>query len=162
LSFFVTNIITMIGLAVGIDYSLFILGRYREELKRGRTPAQALAIAADSSGRAVFFSGITVLLALGGMLFVRNNIFLSLGVGAMVVVLVAVAASLTLLSALLSLFGRNINVLRIPYLGRAAFGRRFWGTVTHAVQRRPAFFLVGSVALLGAAAVPLTQINIGS
>jgi RND superfamily putative drug exporter len=162
LSFFVTNIITMIGLAVGIDYSLFIIGRYREELKRGHTPAQAMAIAADSSGRAVFFSGITVLLALGGMLFVRNNIFVSIGIGAMVVVLVAVVASLTLLPALLSLFGRKLNALRLPYLGKAAVGHRFWGMVTHAVQRRPVVFLVGSVAILGAAAFPLTQINLGS
>jgi RND superfamily putative drug exporter len=162
LSFFVTNIITMIGLAVGIDYSLFIIGRYREELKRGRTPAESLAIASDSSGRAVFFSGITVLLALAGMLFVRNNIFVSIGIGAMVVVLVAVFASLTLLPALLGMFGRKISSLRIPYLGKAEFGHRFWGAVTHAVQRRPLVFLVGSVAILVAAALPLTQINLGS
>src|SRR5262249_7910595 len=114
------------------------------------------------SGRAVFFSGITVLLALAGMLFVRNNIFVSIGVGAMVVVLVAVLASLTLLPALLSLFGRKINALRIPYLGRAAFGRRLWGMVTHAVQRRALVFVIGSVVILGAAALPLTQINLGS
>ncbi len=162
LSFFVTNIITMIGLAVGIDYSLFIIGRYREELKRGHTLAEALAIASDSSGRAVFFSGITVLLALAGMLFVRNNIFVSIGIGAMVVVLVAVVASLTLLPALLSLFGRKINALRIPFLGKAEFGHRFWGVVTHAVQHRPVVFLVGSVAILAAAALPLTQISLGS
>jgi RND superfamily putative drug exporter len=80
----------------------------------------------------------------------------------MVVVLVAVAASLTLLPALLSLFGRKLNALRIPYLGKAAFGHRFWGMVTHAVQRRPVVFLVGSVALLGAAALPLTQLNLGT
>jgi RND superfamily putative drug exporter len=117
LSFFVTNIITMIGLAVGIDYSLFIIGRYREELSKGRAPLEAMGVAADSSGRAVFFSGITVLLALAGMLFVRSNIFVSIGLGAMVVVLYAVAGSLTLLPALLGVLGRGVNWLRIPYLG---------------------------------------------
>jgi RND superfamily putative drug exporter len=161
LSFFVTNVITMIGLAVGIDYSLFIIGRYREELAKGHDRATALAIAADSSGRAVFFSGITVLLALAGMLLVRSNIFISIGIGAMVVVVWAIIASLTLLPALLGILGHRINWIRVPLLGKAAFGRRFWRSVTHAVQKRPAIFAAGAAALLVAAALPLTTINLG-
>jgi len=161
LSFFVTNIITMIGLAVGIDYSLFIIGRYREELGHGRTPREAIGIAADSSGRAVLFSGITVLLALAGMLLVRSNIFISIGVGAMVVVLYAVAASLTLLPALLGILGRGINWLRIPFLGKAGYGTRFWGMVTAAVQRRPLVSALLSAGVLLAAALPLTTISLG-
>lgn len=105
----VTGMISMIGLAVGIDYSLFIIGRYREELARGHAPQRAMAIAADSAGRAVFFSGITVLLALAGMLFNRTTIFVSIGVGAMSVVVFAVAASLTLLPAFLGILGRKVN-----------------------------------------------------
>ncbi len=162
LSFFVTNIITMIGLAVGIDYSLFIIGRYREELAKGHDRLTALGIAADTSGRAVFFSGITVLLALAGMLFVRTNIFISIGIGAMVVVLWAVAASLTLLPALLGVIGRAINWARVPFLGKANLGHRFWGRVTHAVQARPLMFVVLSAGLLIAAAAPLATIDLGS
>ena len=120
-----------------------------------------MAIAADSSGRPVFFSGITVLLALAGMLFVRSNIFISIGLGAMVVVLYAVAASLTLLPALLAIIGRGINWLRVPFLGKAGYGIRFWGAVTHAVQRRPVLFAAGSAALLLAATLPLTTISLG-
>jgi RND superfamily putative drug exporter len=162
LSFFVTNIITMIGLAVGIDYSLFIIGRYREELARGHNRYEAMVLASETSGRAVFFSGMTVLLALAGMLLVRNSIFISIGIGAMVVTAYAIVASLTLLPALLSVIGRGINWLRVPYLGKAGYGTRFWGAVTNVVQRRPAVFVVLSAGLLIAAAVPLTTIDIGA
>jgi putative drug exporter of the RND superfamily len=162
LNFLVTSIITMIGLAVGIDYSLFIMGRYREELSRGHLPADAIAIAADSSGRAVFFSGITVLLALTGMLLVPINVFQSIGIGAMVVVVYAVLASLTLLPAMLSLLGGWVNRLGVPYVTKAHAGNRFWHIVTTRVQKHPWIALVSTVALLGAAALPLTQINLGS
>jgi putative drug exporter of the RND superfamily len=162
LSFFVTNIITMIGLAVGIDYSLFIIGRYREELAKGHDGLTAMGIAADSSGRAVFFSGITVLLALSGMVIVRNSIFMSIGIGAMVVVVYAVAASLTLLPAILGVMKGAINRLRVPFLGKAGYGTKFWGAVTRRVQRRPALFVIVSAGLLLAAALPLITINLGS
>jgi putative drug exporter of the RND superfamily len=162
LSFFVTNIITMIGLAVGIDYSLFIIGRYREELAKGYDRLTALGIAADSSGRAVFFSGITVLLALAGMLLVRTSIFMSIGIGAMVVVLYAIAASLTLLPAVLGILGRRIEWLRVPFLGKAGYGMKFWTGVTHIVQRRPVVFTVVSAGLLIAATLPLVTIDLGN
>ncbi|MGH2604655.1 MAG: MMPL family transporter, partial [Dehalococcoidia bacterium] len=162
LSFFVTNVITMIGLAVGIDYSLFIIGRYREELAKGRSRLAAMEIAADSSGRAVFFAGVTVLLALAGMLLVRINIFMSIGVGAMVVVVWAILASLTLLPAVLGIIGPAVNWLRIPFLGKAAIGARLWGAITSAVQRRPLVFAVASAGLLVAAALPLTTIELGN
>lgn len=162
LSFFVTNMITMIGLAVGIDYSLFILGRYREELARGRPRALAVALAADTSGRAVLFSGVTVLLALSGMLLVRANVFVSLGIGAIVVVIYAVLASLTLLPALLGILGGAVNRLRLPVLGRARDGGFVWQVVTRAVQRRPVLFVVASAGLLVAAALPLLTIDLGA
>jgi RND superfamily putative drug exporter len=162
LSFFVTNIISMIGLAVGIDYSLFIIGRYREELARGHNRYEAMVLAAETSGRAVFFSGLTVLLALAGMLLVRNSIFISIGIGAMVVTAYAIIASLTLLPALLGIIGGGINRLRVPYLGKAGYGTKFWGMVTNAVQRRPAVFVALSVGLLVAATLPLTTLELGA
>src|ERR687892_568866 len=104
-SFFVQNMITMIGLAVGIDYSLFIVARYREERLHGRDKLEAIGRAGGTANRAVFFSGMTVVLALLGLLIVPNTIFRSLASGAIFVVLVAVAASMTLLPAILSLLG---------------------------------------------------------
>jgi RND superfamily putative drug exporter len=162
LNFLVTSIITMIGLAVGIDYSLFIIGRYREELAHGHSFADAMAIAADSSGRAVFFSGLTVLLALIGMLLVPINVFQSIGIGAIVVVIFAIAASLTLLPAILAVAGRWVNRLSVPFVTRAHIGNHVWHAVTMRVQRHPWYALFATVGLLLAAAFPLTQISLGS
>ncbi|HDL42283.1 MAG TPA: hypothetical protein ENG98_04640, partial [Actinobacteria bacterium] len=113
LSFFVVNMITMIGLAVGIDYSLFIVSRYREERANGLDKIDAITRAGSTASRAVFFSGLTVVLALFGMLLLPNTIFRSLGVGAILVVIVAVAASMTLLPAVLSIMGDRIDSLRV-------------------------------------------------
>jgi RND superfamily putative drug exporter len=109
LSFFVTNMIVMIGLAVGIDYALFIVGRYREERQHGLDVAHAVVRAGDSASKAVLFSGMTVVVALLGMLIVPSSIFMSLGAGAIIVVIVSVAATLTLLPAVLMLLGNKIN-----------------------------------------------------
>lgn len=109
LSLFVTNMVTMIGLAVGIDYSLFIIGRYREERNQGQEPAAAVIRASDTATKAVVFSGITVVIALLGMLLVPNSIFRSLGIGAIIVVLVSVAATLTLLPAVLTRLAGKVS-----------------------------------------------------
>ncbi|HBJ31410.1 MAG TPA: MMPL family transporter, partial [Dehalococcoidia bacterium] len=108
LSFFVTNIIFMIGLAVGIDYSLFIVARYREERARGLEKIDAIARAGGTASRTVLFSGITVVIALFGMLLVPFNIFIGLGIGAILVVLASVLSALTLLPAILSILGNGI------------------------------------------------------
>ncbi len=108
LTFFVQNFITMIGLAVGIDYALFIVARYREERTHGFDKMEAIGRAGATANRAVLFSGLTVVLALLGMLFVPNTIFRSLSVGAILVVLVAVAASMTLLPAVMALLGDRL------------------------------------------------------
>ena len=113
LSFFVVHMITMMGLAVGIDYSLFIVARYREERAKGLEKIDAIAEAGATASRAVFFSGMTVVLALIGMVIVPATVFQSLGLGAIVVVIVSVAASLTLLPALLALLGDKVNALRV-------------------------------------------------
>ena len=110
---FTQNVATMIGLAVGIDYSLFIVSRFREERRGGLEVADAIGAAS----RAVFFSGAVVVIALLGMLIIPFTAFFSVGLGAILVVLAAVSASLTLLPALLSLMGDRVNRLRVPLIG---------------------------------------------
>lgn len=111
LSFFVPNMITLMGLAVGIDYSLFVVSRYREERRNGRAKLEAIRATGGTASRAVLFSGMTVVLALAGMLIIPNNIFRSLAAGAIFVVVVAVLASLTLLPAILGLLGHRANAV---------------------------------------------------
>ena len=115
---FVTMMITMIGLAVGIDYSLLIVSRFREELDGGLQVKDAVEKTGDTAGRTVLFSGTTVVLALIGMLIVPVSFFRSLGLGAILVVITALAATLTLLPAVLSLLGPKVNLLRVPFLTR--------------------------------------------
>ncbi len=109
LSLFVINMMVMIGLAVGIDYSLFILGRYREERQKGFKKATAIIHAGETASKAVFFSGLTVVIALTGMLIIPSNLFNSLGIGAIIVVIVSVLATLTLLPAMLGMLGDRID-----------------------------------------------------
>ncbi len=106
---FVENMVTMIGLAVGIDYSLFIVSRYREERKKGFDKLEAIGAAGATANRAVFFSGLTVVLALSGMLIIPTTIFRALAGGAIIVTVASLAASMTLLPALLSVLGDRIN-----------------------------------------------------
>ena len=133
-SVFALNIVTMMGLAVGIDYSLFIVSRFREERAGGRAVPDAVGRAAATASRAVLFSGMTVVLALCGMLIVPFSIFTSLGAGAILVVVAAVAAALTLLPAVLALLGDRVNLLRLP-LGRLT-RRRAPPAATRASRRR--------------------------
>ncbi len=145
-SFFVPNLISMMGLAVGIDYSLFIVSRYREERARGRDNLEAIGRSGATANRAVFFSGITVVLALAGMLLVPTTIFRGLAGGAILVVLVSIALSMSLLPALMALFsdhlvkpGRVFGRGRTLEHGRAG---GFWDTVTRGVMARPVLWLV--------------------
>jgi RND superfamily putative drug exporter len=152
-SLFTTNIATMIGLAVGIDYSLFIIARYREERKKGFDPYGAITASGATASRAVFFSGLTVVLALMGMFIMPNTIFRSMAAGAMLVVLASIAASLTLLPALLGLFKDRVNWPRLSKRARME-GQHdpkggFWDRLSKAVMARPVVFLVISVAILG-------------
>lgn len=167
LSFFVTNVITMIGLAVGIDYSLFVVSRYREERSRGLGKQEAIAATGRTASRAVFFSGMTVVLALMGMLIVPTTIFRSLAAGAIIVVIVSVLVSLTLLPAILGLLGDRVNLLKVPFVG--LFSTRdpesrggFWDRLTRTVMRYPVVGLVTTAAVLIALAVPYADINTGA
>jgi putative drug exporter of the RND superfamily len=163
-SFFVTNMITMMGLAVGIDYSLFIVSRYREERFKGLEKLDAIEAAGSTASRAVFFSGMTVVLALIGMLLVPTTIFRSLGAGAIFVVVVAMLASLTLLPALLGLLGDRINSLSI-LRRKADLGsensHRFWNAITRRVMARPVISLVLGAGILLAAGLSYFSIDTG-
>jgi uncharacterized membrane protein YdfJ with MMPL/SSD domain len=159
LSFFVVNMLVMMGLAVGVDYSLFVVSRFREERSAGRDHLGAIARAGATSSRAVLFSGLTVVIALLGMFVVPHTIFRSLGVGAIVVVLVSVAAALTLVPALLSLLGDRVDALRLPF--RPTRGG-VWARIAEAVMRRPVASLAASLALLVALAAPYAWVQLGS
>ncbi|MEX0761732.1 MAG: MMPL family transporter [Dehalococcoidia bacterium] len=166
LSFFVVNMITMIGLAVGIDYTLFIVARYREERGNGLSKLDAISKSGATASRAVVFSGLTVVFALMGMLIVPTTIFFSLALGAILVVIMAVMLAVTLLPAILSLMDNKVNALRLPFLprfGAADTGaqRGFWNWVTRSVMRRPALYLVIGGGALIAATVPYFGINPG-
>ena len=167
LVFFVTIMIIMIGMAVGIDYSLIILSRYREELRRGLGKIEAIARSGATAGRTVFFSGVTVVFALLGMLIIPSTVYQSLATGAILVVIAAVMAALTLLPASLSLLGGKVNALRVPILGRrldkqaAQNTGGFWDWLTHRVMKRPIIFLVVTAGLLIAAASPVFGLNTG-
>ncbi|MDQ3979028.1 MAG: MMPL family transporter [Actinomycetota bacterium] len=161
-SFFVVNMITMMGLAVGIDYSLFIVSRYREERRRGLVKLDAIEASGATASRAVMFSGSTVVLALLGMLLIPTTIFRSLAAGAIFVVIVAVLASLTLLPAMLGLLGDRINKLSVHR--RSSEPARvggFWDRMTHLVMRRPVVSLVVGVTLLLAAASSALDMKTG-
>ncbi|MCZ6892413.1 MAG: MMPL family transporter, partial [Chloroflexi bacterium] len=167
LSFFVTNIIFMIGLAVGIDYSLFIIARYREERGRGLEKTDAIVRAGATASRAVLVSGLAVVLALVGMVLVPFNIYIGLGIGAILVVVASVMAALTLLPAVLSLLGDRINRLSIPLVHKAhaRFDETrpggFWDWISHKVMRRPVVSLVLAGGLLLVAAIPVLDLSTG-
>ena len=165
-SFFVVNMITAMGLALGIDYALFILSRFREERGRGLEKIDAIVASGSTASRAILFSGIAFVLAMFGMLLVPDTILRSLALGAILVGIVSVLAALTLLPAMLSLLGDRVNALRIPVIGRRAINSagsegRFWSALVGGVMRRPLVSLVAATALLLAATVPVLSIDTG-
>ena len=163
LSVFATNMLTGMGLALGIDYSLVVLSRYREERLHGREKLDAIAAVGATASRAVLFSGIAFTLAMLGLLLVPHTIMRSLAAGAIVAGLVSVAAALTLLPALLSLLGDRVNALRIPLFGRTATREQspFWSRTVRGVMRRPGASLVLATSILLALAVPVLALRSG-
>jgi uncharacterized membrane protein YdfJ with MMPL/SSD domain/pSer/pThr/pTyr-binding forkhead associated (FHA) protein len=166
LSIFVTNMTVGMGLALGIDYTLFILTRFREERAEGRDVAAAIENAAATSGRSVLFSGLAVVLALVGMALVPDQTLRSLGIGAIIVGATSVLATLTLLPAWLSLLGDRIERGSVPLLrrgrGESGWEQRFWGSVAELVMRRPVPSLVLAVGLMLALAIPVFDLATGS
>jgi putative drug exporter of the RND superfamily len=151
-----SEIVLILGMAVGVDYSLFYLRREREERAAGRAPAEALRIAAATSGRAVVVSGLTVVISLAGLFLSGIDLFTGMAVGTMVVVGVAVAGSLTVLPALLSMLGDWADAGQVPFFGRrrtAARPSRLWAALVRRVVRRP-------VAWGGAAAIAMLLLTV--
>ena len=154
------SVILLIGMAVGVDYSLFYIRREREERARGLGHREALLRTAGTSGYAVLISGLTVLIAMAGMLLTGNAIFTSIAVGAMLMVAVALIGSLSILPAMLSKLGDRVNKGRIPFLARRGYREsRFWGYVLDRVVRRPWLSALVSGGALFALAIPALQLH---
>jgi uncharacterized membrane protein YdfJ with MMPL/SSD domain len=150
----VSAIILMIGMAVGIDYSLFYLRRAREERHAGRTAHEALLYAARTSGQAVLISGGTVLIAMAGMFVSGNSLFSTIGLGTMIVVLAAMVGSLTVLPAILNRLGDNVDRVRIPLVRGRPSDTGPWSRIIGAVMRRPLTALALSAGGLAVLALP--------
>src|SRR5919198_4810127 len=163
----VSATVLLIGLAVGVDYSMFYLRREREERAAGRSERAALEAAAATSGRSVLISGLTVLVAMAGLFLTGDATFASFGVATMLVVAIAVLGSLTVLPALLSRLGDKVDRLRVPHIGRRhGAGRegRVWGAIVDGVLRRPVLAVVvagGALLALAAPALGLRMVQPG-
>jgi RND superfamily putative drug exporter len=157
------SVILLVGLAVGVDYSMFYLRREREERARGREERAALEAAAATSGRAVLVSGVTVAIAMAAMFLAGAPVFTSFAVGAITVVAIAVAGSLTVLPAVLSKLGDRVNKARIPFLPRpeerVARESRIWGAILDRVLRRPLVAAISSTLLLLVLASPVLNLK---
>jgi uncharacterized membrane protein YdfJ with MMPL/SSD domain len=157
----IDSVILLIGLAVGVDYSLFYLRREREERKRGRSPDEALQAAAATSGRAVLVSGLTVMAAMAGMFLMGARTFQSFGMGTELVVAISIVGSLSILPAVLSKLGDRIDRGRLPLLRPlvASGGSRLWPAIVGVVLRRPLLWGGLAAALLVALAIPAFRIH---
>ncbi|MDQ4049036.1 MAG: MMPL family transporter [Actinomycetota bacterium] len=158
----ISSVILLIGLAVGVDYSLFYLRREREERAAGREPRSALEVAAATSGHAVLISGLTVMAAMAGMFLSGDKTFFSFAEGTILVVAIAMFASLTVLPALLAWLGDRVEKGRIPFLGRRrrAGESRLWSAIVERVMRRPWLSIAVAGGLLVALAIPALGMKI--
>jgi len=157
----ISSVVLLIGLAVGVDYSMFYLRREREERARGRSEEAALQAAAATSGRAVLVSGITVIAAMAGMYFGGAATFMSFATGTILVVAIAVLGSLTVLPAILSKLGDRVNRGRVPFMKpeKRTGEARAWGWVLDRVLRRPVISMVLAASVLLALALPVLHIH---
>ncbi len=159
----ISSVILLIGLAVGVDYTMFYLRREREERAAGRSEGAALAAAAATSGRAVLVSGLTVMVAMAGMYLAGNAVFTSFATGTIIVVGVAVIGSITVLPALLSKLGDRVNKGRVPFLARLREQRggesRMWNAILDRVLARPWLSAIGATALLIVMALPALNLH---
>jgi RND superfamily putative drug exporter len=157
-----SEIVLLMGLATGIDYSLFVISRYRGERRAGRSKEDALQVATGTSGKAIFFAGATTVFAVAGMFLVDDQIFASLGLAAMVVVMFAVISAMTLLPSIITMMGDNIDRLTIPFLGRASGGGGgVWGFIVDRVLARPLIPAAVAIVALLALTYPLLTLNLG-
>ena len=154
------NIVTLIGLGVSIDYSLFIVNRFRDELARGESRQQAVVTTMATAGRAITFSRLTVAVGLSAMLFFQGTFMASMGAAGAIVVAVAVIYALTFLPAMLAIVGPGVNRLRVPWFGRPTTGTGFWSALAGWVMKRPVLVMVPTVVFLAIAATPFLQIRL--
>lgn len=169
LSIFVLNIATVLGLGIGIDYSLFIVNRFREELhKRDGDVESAIAATVGSAGRATFFSGLTVLIGMSSLLLFQFMALRSMGIGGVLVVLMSVLASLSMLPAILSILGHRIDSLKVPFLKRTkdklqemGTGNSFWHKLAEFVMRHPIKIIVVVLAILVLVGSPFWRVRFG-
>src|SRR5436309_5596902 len=161
-SVYAENVVSLIGLGVAIDYSLFITNRFREELRNGLDPSPALAVAMATSGRAIMFSGLTVAIGLSGMLFYQGTIMSSMGVAGAIVVASAVFSGLTFLPALLAILGGNVDRLRGPIMQPDPSGRGWWHQIATMVMRRPILVLVPVVAFILLVGSPFLRLRLAT
>ena len=157
--------VLLIGLAVGVDYSMFYLKRERQERAAGRSERAALEVAAATSGRSVLVSGLTVIVAMAGMFLTGDSTFSSLALATILVVAVAVLGSLTVLPAVLSRLGDKVERGRVPFVGRLRRDDgegRFWGAIVDRVLRRPALSAALAAGLLVALALPALQLRLAA
>jgi putative drug exporter of the RND superfamily len=159
-SAYANNVVSMIGLGVAIDYSLFVVSRFRDEM-RTAGPEEALARAMATSGRTVLFSGLTVAIGLLGMILLRMGSISTIGIASTIVVAFAVAYSLTLLPALLAILGPRVNALPVRLLARGT-GHGVWPAVANAVMARPWAVLIPVVAVLLLLGAPFRHIRLGT
>ncbi len=157
LSIFTMNVASLLGLAVGIDYSLFIVGRFREELAHGADVARAIETTVAHAGRAIFFSGIAVMVGLSGLLMFSYMSLRSIGVGGAIVVAFSVLSALTLLPAVLGVLGPRVDALRL--FGRRGADSPFWRAWSNWVMDHPVVVLVGTIVVIAVCASPIVRIK---
>jgi RND superfamily putative drug exporter len=148
------HVMLLVGLAVGVDYCMFYIRRERDERVAGADPHRALVIAAQTSGRSIWVSGLTVIVAMAGMFLTRDATFTSFAIGTILVVATAVLGSLTVLPAVLSALGDRVDAVKIPGLYRRRSGGRAWNAILRTVLRRPSVSAVVAIAALAALAAP--------
>ena len=159
---YATQLVVLIGLAVAVDYSLFMVTRFRSERRAGRAKLAAIETASATAGRAVFFSGLAVMISLAGLFLLPDEIFHSMALGTIAVIMAAIAGSLTFVPATLAILGDGVSRLGVPFLSRErGEGGGFWGTLAQRVMSRPWVFAIGASALLLALASPVLHMQLG-
>jgi uncharacterized membrane protein YdfJ with MMPL/SSD domain len=154
-------VIVLIGLAVAIDYSLFMISRFRSERRAGRDRLAAIEVASSTAGRAVFFSGLAVMVSLAGLFLIPVAVFQTMAIGTIAVILVSVLGSLVFLPAVLSILGDRVNRGAIPVLARTRGDGRGWARIVHAVMNRPIVAALAATTVLLVLASPVTQLRLG-
>ncbi len=164
---FAAQFIVLVGLAVAVDYSLFMITRFRSERRAGRDKLEAIEVASATSGRAVLFSGMAVMVSLAGLFLLPDSLFQSIAIGTIAVIFVSMVGSLLFMPAMLSILGDGVNRGGIPLLGRLRSGgsgapsRGFWAPIVRGVMGHPIAATVAATAALLLLASPVTRLHLG-